>query len=32
MLDLLDDVDVVGDAADGEEALRLVAEQRPMSS
>lgn len=29
MLDLLDDVDVVGEAADGEEALRLVAEHAP---
>jgi DNA-binding NarL/FixJ family response regulator len=29
LLDLLDDVTVVGSAADGEEALRLVAEHRP---
>jgi DNA-binding NarL/FixJ family response regulator len=29
MLDLLDDVEVVGQAADGEEAVRLVAEQTP---
>ena len=29
LLDLLDDVQVVGEAADGEEAVRLVAEQRP---
>ncbi|MEV6032179.1 response regulator transcription factor [Nonomuraea sp. NPDC052116] len=29
LLDLVDDVDVVGDAGNGEEALRLVAELRP---
>ncbi|MGV9381050.1 response regulator [Nonomuraea sp. NPDC003707] len=29
LLDLVDDVDVVGDAGDGEQALRLVAELRP---
>jgi DNA-binding NarL/FixJ family response regulator len=29
MLDLLDDVEVVGQAADGDEALRLVAERQP---
>ncbi|MEV4760752.1 response regulator transcription factor [Micromonospora sp. NPDC049559] len=29
LLDLLDDIDVVGTAADGEEALRLVAEHGP---
>jgi DNA-binding NarL/FixJ family response regulator len=29
MLDLLDDVDVVGQAADGDEAVRLVAERHP---
>ncbi|MFG6200162.1 response regulator [Nonomuraea sp. JJY05] len=29
LLDLVDDVEVVGDAGDGEQALRLVAELRP---
>ncbi|MDX3102576.1 response regulator [Nonomuraea angiospora] len=29
LLDLIDDVEVVGDAGDGEQALRLVAEVRP---
>ncbi|MGW4962370.1 response regulator [Nonomuraea sp. NPDC004186] len=29
LLDLVDDVDVMGDAGDGEQALRLVAELRP---
>ncbi|MBE1590553.1 response regulator [Nonomuraea angiospora] len=29
LLDLVDDVEVVGDAGDGEQALRLVAEVRP---